>query len=417
MRPFISPASKEPGKCSGCGGNRYEKKRTREFENEIPICVSCGGHPKLFRVIYSVPIIDDDGFKKVERIKDFKDRRLSSASRADAFCSELIYFIEKDEAFDPRELGSEKEREAFLIKSCSDKYLSHHKASPTLTPAGYAKKERIVRLYIKPIFGDLTPRDMKFKTIKKRIDQKYLTPSVRNELLKELSPFLKWASTEGMIVGVPELPKKTKGKTFKASDFYNLKERNLVIGNIKKRSSKIAIMILANYTRRKSEVICLRWGDVNFKKREITFSRHISDGKGKTPSKELDGLKSSPESSLKYDFFPGLYEMLMELTPSLNPKELIFKNKKGDYLGKNVLYESWKRSAMDLIERDELKRFVDLHRGTRNSTLSALYQNGMAESILVELYGGDLKTMKEHYAKKDKQNLGKDWNTSEHLIQ
>lgn len=420
MKPFIAPATRT--KCSGCGGDQFQKKKSKEFENLMPSCLSCGKRPEVFRIGFLVPVIGGKGFRKLYRTTDHKGRKLDSPSRADAFCEYIREKLTIDgDDFDPRELGTREEREFFLVKNCSDAYLEFHKSrtkkrDSALTPGGYAKKERLMRCHIKEIFGEFTVKELTYQVINRKLALSSLTDSVKSEVLTELSPFFKWACMEGLIKSSPELPKKPKGRKFKATDFYTLTERNLVINNIKKRNIKIAIMILANYTRRKSEVICLRWGDVNFKTREITFSRHVSDGKGKVPSKELKGLKSSPESFLKYDFFPGLYEMLMEMTPSLDPKELVFKNKNGEYIGKNVFYETWKRSVEDLINKLVLNKFVDLHRGTRNSTLSALFQNGVADSILVELYGGDMKTMKDHYAKKSKQNLGEGWKDSVHLI-
>lgn len=420
MKPFITSATRT--KCRGCGGARFEKKRSREFDNEVPICVDCKSRPTLFRVGFVIPKIGGEGFKKIFKTTDEKGRKLDTPSRADAFCEYVKEKISLEgDDFDPRELGTREEREYFLVKNCAAAYLAFHekrthRKESALTPGGYAKKERIVRVHIEELFGRFTIKELSYQVINRELAKSKVTDSIKSEILKELGPFFKWACMEGLIKNSPELPKKPKERKFIAADFYTLEERNLVINGIKKRNIKIAIMILANYTRRKSEVLCLRWGDVNFKKREITFSRHISDGKGKVPSKELKGLKSSPDKTLRYDFFPGLHEMLMELTPSLNPRDLVFKNKNGDYVGKNVLYESWKRSALELIEKDKLSKFVDLHRGTRNSTLSALYQNGMAESILVELYGGDMKTMKDHYTKKDKQNLGEGWKDSVHLI-
>lgn len=421
MKPFIAPATRS--KCSGCGGLQFVKKKNREFQNEIPSCLKCGERPELFRVAFSIPKIGGSGFKKIFKTTDQLGRKLDSASRADAFCEHVKDLIFKSgNDFDPRSIGTKDERDFFLIKNCTKSYLSFHKKRVSkigdnqLTPAGFAKKERICRLYLIPIFGEFTVKELTYRTINAILTKSDLSDSVKCEVIKELGPFFKWACMEGLILSIPELPKKPKSKRFVADDFYSIKERNLVIGNIKKRKIKIMIMILANYARRKSEVMCLRWGDVNFKTKEITFSRHISDGKGIIETKELAGLKSSPDKVLRYDFFPGLYEMLMEMTPSLNPSELIFKNKDGDYIGKNVLYDNWKKSALELIEKGSLKKFVDIHRGTRSSSISALHQIGISDEVLVELYGGDIKTMKDFYAKKNKQILGDVLINSVHLI-
>jgi integrase len=431
MKPYISPATR--AKCVDCNGMKFKKKKSREYINEIPRCISCGSTPNLFRVSFNTPIIGTNSIQLIQKTTDDTDKRLDTASRADSFCEFIKDKFAKDgNNFDPRTIGNKSQRNSLLIKNCMYQYLEYQKDrvgnsfSDKLTPGGYAKKERVVRLYMIPIFGEYSFSELSYQVLSKQLlSYKYvnrfskrvnLSDSIKTEIIKELGPIFSWAEIEGFTKYTPEFPKKIKSKKFKAADFYTLEERNLVINNIDKKEIRIAITILANYTRRKSEVICLRWGDINFKKREITFSRHISDGKGAVDSEELGGLKSSPDSSLKYDFFPGLYEMLMGLTPSLNNKELVFKGKSGEILGKNALYQEWSKSAKKLIMQKKLSKFVDLHRGTRNSTLSALFQNGVADSILVELYGGDMKTMKDHYAKKYKQNLGANWKESEHLV-
>lgn len=412
MKPFITSATRSY--CVSCGGGSFEKKKHRDYANTIPICAECGDRPNLYRVGFLMPVIGSDKkFKKYFKTQDQKGRKLTTPSLADQFCEFVKEKLEcNEDDFDPREIGTKNEREYFLIKNAGPIYLEFHKkrvGKSKITPAGYVKKERVMRLYITPVFGECSIKDLNYQVINRRLTKADFTDSILTETLKELRVFFKWAATEGLIRSIPELPKQPKQKKFKADDFYSLHERNLVIENIKDNQLKVAITILANYTRRKSEVECLRWGDVDFKKKEVTFSRHISDGRGEFGRQELDGLKSSPDKSLTFDFFPGLHQMLLTLNPSLNKTELIFKGKQGDYLGKNVLYDNWKRSAQELIKKGKLKKFVDLHRGTRNSTLSALYQDGKALEMLVELYGGDIKTLKEHYAKKNKQNTKGLW--------
>jgi integrase len=360
-----------------------------------------------------MPVVGTGQFKKQFKTKDQKGRKLNTPSLADSFCE---YIKEKldcnEDDFDPREIGTKEERDFFLVKNSGPSYLSFHKSrvgKDKITPAGYVKKERVMRLYILPTFGECSVKELNYQVINRRLAKADFTDSIQTETLKELRVYFKWAVIEGLIKAIPELPKQPKQKKFKAEDFYSMPERNLVISNIQDRKIQIAILIIANYTRRKSEVECLRWGDIDFKKKEIKFSRHLSDGRGDFGRVELDGLKSSPDKVLTFDFFPGLHTMLLELDINIVKSELVFKGKGGSYLGKNVLYDNWKKSALELIKRGKLAKFVDLHRGTRNSTLSALYQDGKALEMLVELYGGDIKTLKEHYAKKTKQNTKGIW--------
>lgn len=420
MKPFIQAATRTT--CYSCGNKSFKRKSVRGFENEIPTCSKCGDFPKMFRVTYFIPVIGGVGFDKLERTKDQNDKKLDSPAKADTFCEFIKKKISVEQSdFDPRELGTKSQREMFLVKNCIKDYKAEQeertskKGKKSLTPGGFRKKERVIRLYIEENFGNFSVKDITYQLVDKVLAKSDMTDSQIYETITELNVFLKWAAKESLIKGLPELPLRPKLKKFKATDFLTIQERNLVIRNIKSRKHQIAIMILANYTRRESEVYCLRWGDLDFKRREITFSRHISRGNKIVGDKEIPGLKSSPEKSLTFDFFPGLHEMLLELGPSLNPNELVFKNIRGEMWSKNVFYEAWTKSVDELIKAKKLTKKVDLYRGTRSSTLSGLLQNGVAKDVLAEFYGGDVKTMMEHYALKEKQNIGK-WENSLHLI-
>lgn len=416
MKPFIAPATRT--RCSGCGSTSFVKKRNKEFDNEIPSCVSCGERPELFRVAFVIPNIGGKGFKKIYKTTNHKGQKLDSPSRADAFCEYVREKISlKGGDFDPRELGTREEQDYFLIKNNSASYLkSFIDLIPVgkITPAGYAKKERVMRLYIVPLFGELSVKEVSYQVLNRAIVKPFIqndtgkikfTDSIKTETIKELSVFLKWCCTEGLIKTIPELPKKPKDRKFKPEELYNIEERDLVINNIKDVQARIAVSLLAVYTRRKSEVICLRWGDFNFKTDKITFSRHMSEGKGITETLELPGLKSSPDKSIKYNFFPGLKGMLFQLNPSLDPNELVFKGKKaGSYVHKNFFYEAWKESALELIKQKKLGKYCDLHRGTRSSTLTSLAEQGHSTSKLGQLYAGDEKTMNDFYIKQSIQN-------------
>lgn len=410
MKPSIFHGNR--AKCVDCSGAKFKRVQLSEFENLMPKCINCNGWPNLFRVIFQLPVIESDEFKDIHRTKNEKNESLTKASRADAYCEYIRKAISLSGGqIDPRELGTKEERALFLVKNCAKSYLEFHAKrlsvkSGKITPGGLSKKERIMRLYIIPLFGEYTIKDVTPPVIKNKISKADLNDSVKTELLKELSPFFKWACDESLLIAPPLLPKKPTEKTFKAQDFYTLEERNLVISNIKRRDLQIAIIIKALYTRRRCEILCLRWGDIDFKNRMIHFSRHISYGKKKSDDREIEGLKSSPGKSLKYTLASAIIPMLIEMTPSLDKGQLIFSSKRGEYLGQNSLYDAWTNSAKELIKQEKLNKLVDLHRGVRNSTLTGLHESGVTFELLGELYGGDMTTLKKHYALKKQQNIG-----------
>lgn len=422
MKPFIQAATR--AKCLECEHQKFLKKKKRGFENQMPVCEQCGDYPNLFRVTYSYPIVGGNSFQKTDKTIDQIGNRLDTPSRADAFCefvkSKLSPNVDDD--FDPRELGSKEEREFLLVKNCIKEYIKDQRErvdlsnEEHLTGGAYGKKEKVKRLYLVPLFGEYSVKQLNYQLISKVIKKSKHSDNTKRDIITELSVFLGWACEQSLIKAKPQLPKKPKIKTLKSDRIYSLSERNLVIRNIKNRKMQIAIMILANYTRRKSEITCLKWGSINFKNKKITFSSHTTDGPKGIGMREEKGLKSSPDSTLTFDFFPSLHEMLLELNPSLDPNELVFKNIRGKMWSKNVFYEHWMKSVKDLVKRKILTREVDLHRGTRNSTLTGGLESGMSFDVLVELYGGDIDTMKKHYLLKDKQNLGSDWQNSVHFV-
>lgn len=405
MSNFITSAFR--AKCTDCGSSSFKKKKTRYFSEPIPVCIGCEGEPSLYRVCFSFPKVGTNRTQKLFKTRNELGEPLDSIHKAYSFLEYVKNRVKQDgESFDPREFGTAAERDVFLVRNFANIYLDYHlkrMKRGEITPAGYAKKKILCRNHVIPLFGEYSLKQVNYSLVERVLAEGDRSQSSVREVLGELSPFLKYAAIKTLIQSVPALPKKPKLKTFKISDFYSIEERDLVIRNIKKRNHQIAITILAKYTRRKSEIECLRWKDFNFKTDEVIFRRHLSDGKGVVDRAEIVGLKSSPEKELVYDFFPGFREMLLELTPSLNGESLVFPGRNGNYIGKNVLTDAWNRSVDDLVSRRVLKKKVDLHRGTRNSTLSGLFESGIAENVLVELYGGDAATMKRHYAKKRKQ--------------
>jgi integrase len=435
MKPFITSATRAT--CSGCGGTRFEKKRNGDFVNEVPICVSCKGRPRLFRIGFSIPNVGGKGFKKIFKTTDEKGRKLDSASRADAFCEYVKSKISLNaDDFDPRELGTQDEQNSFIVKYNHVLYFKHLQnrvKKNELTPGGYVNIEKIFRLYIVPLFGDYSVKDINYQLVnqilrnklvrKKDNSEVELSDSVKRTILTYMNTYHCWCVEEGLIKTVPILPKRPKGNKAKKGNLYTIAQRDLVINNIinancklkdpvkledqkrRYRIIQIAIMIEAAYANRDGEVIPLKWGNINFKNRTITIDAHLSDDRGLLDPKKnkkdtrsvIEGLKSSPEAKLVYSFFPGLYGLLMELGPSLNPEKLLFEGKDGGYLARNATYDAWARSAKDLVDRDILPFYVDLHRGVRTSTLNDLRKKGHSVESVAGLHGGDQKTVEDFY--------------------
>tara|TARA_Y100000780_G_C13688415_1_gene418534 strand:+ start:2646 stop:3911 length:1266 start_codon:yes stop_codon:yes gene_type:complete len=408
MSVFITYATRT--KCKKCGSKKFFQVEDEDDGHNIPQCAKCFvGKPLLYRVGFSIPELGTNRFKKVFKSKNEVGERLDTLTKAKNYKSFIENKLKKEGLnFDPREIGTESERKIFVIEFLSQEYVKYQYKrlkKEQITPGGLAKKLGILKNQVIPIFGKCNVKQINHSLVERYLMNAVVSDSMYNEIIKELRAILNFAAVNTLIQAVPPLPKLQRQKTFKVEDFYTEAERNLVIGNIKKRSHQIAILMLTHYVARQSEIRCLRWKDINFKYETISFSRHISEGKGLARTQELDGLKSSPEAKLIYPFFPGLREMLIEMTPSLSGEDLVFQGRGGNYLGKNVLWSAWTRSVDDLIEKKQLNKKVDLHRGTRSSTLSILLEKGHSMQELNELYGGNLRTMEKHYAKRKMQNV------------
>lgn len=402
MKPFITAATRSV--CRKCGHAKFDRILDDEDGHQIPLCAKCKkGKPKKYRVVFSLPVLGSNKFKKYGKSKNEIGETLDTLTRAKNFKSYIENKIKKEGAnFDPRELGSEEERRIFYIKNLAPYYLTEQNKRVKrgeLTPGGMRKIERVVRLYIVPIFKNYHLKSLTTPIIKREITKSGASPSVCAEIVKVFGPFLGYAVELGLIQARPSLPSYQKQRTYKAKDFYTKSEQSLVIQGIQNKKHRMAITMLAKYSARKSEIECLTWGDIDFKRETVKFNKHVSE------KEIIPGLKSSPEKCLIYPFFPGLREMLVDMVPSLNKGDLVFPGRKGNLMGKNALWKAWTGSVDRLIKEKKITKKVDLHRGTRSTTLSALYEKGISVEELAELYGGDIRTMMKHYAKKEVQNV------------
>lgn len=406
MKPFLMADGK--AKCKSCGHDKFKKLVDVDDGENFYLCEKCEvGKPTKYRVIYYAPIKGTDKFKKRYMYTNLLDEPLDSLLKA----KNLVHYIKEKikregRYFDVRELVK-SERQKLYVKGQIPIYMEEQKKRlkfGDLSPGGMRKIERIIRLYIEPIFGDYNITHLDTPLIKREITRARVKTSVAEEISKILSAFLGFAVDQGVITERPKVPRFKKAKTYKHNDFYSLEEQSLVIGNIKNKKHRVAITILAKYSARKSEVEPLTWGDIDFRRETIRFNKHVSVGE------VIPGLKSSPDKTLIYPFFMGLKELLMEVGISFDKSALIFGGKSGKLMGKNALWKSWTDSVNQLIHAGKLNKKVDLHRGTRSTTLSALYEKGFSAQELAELYGGDVNTMLKHYAKKEVQNVA-------HLLQ
>lgn len=422
MSCFVTAATR--AKCRDCGGTSFKKYYDRRLKENIPICSDCDGDPNKYRVAYTIK--QNGKSQKIYRASNLSGESLDDPVKAIAFLNFVKEKIKDDgDSFNIKTVGTSTQKKSLLIKNYMKNYLLEREGdveNGTLTPGGY-DDINLNCSYIVEIFGEyeigkitysLVQKELakaKMKSVNKRTKRRdRLSQARKRAIVHAFKVVLKYASREGDINGVPELPVyKNITTSSKKQKFYNLKEVELILNNIKHPTAKVALFIIATYAKRRGEVECLTWGDVCFDSETISFNKHIS--RGKLGHKVLPGLKSSPEKELVYSFHRDVKKALMQMaTISLDYNELIFKSPKGKMLAKNFLYNEWRESVEELMQKKKrngkpvLDRYFDVHRGLRSSVLTSLSENGVSEDKVGELYGGDRRTLRKHYIKTQKQN-------------
>lgn len=419
MSCFVAAAFK--ASCKDCGLKSFETVFDRRLKAKIPVCKECGGDPTVYRVGYTITGKGED--RKRFRTKNNLGEKLDSPFKATAYLQYVREKIKEDgEDFDPRTVGTNKERESLLVKNFALKYMENRESDledGSLTPGGMKKIKSAFKHYIIPIFGNFELKRISYGLVKQELSRahmynnskKLMNANAKKKVIGALSPMLKYASRIGEIQGVPELPKFNQVKTFKSNELYSFDEVNLIISNVKNRKAQIALTIMATYGRRTGEIVSLRWNDIDFKNKTIAFNKHTSDGGKEYGNHVIDGLKSSPEAEAKFKFKEHIGNLLIEMVPSVNGEDLIFAGRRGNLVGKNFLYDHWRKSVFELMKKRGtggvplLTKYCDVHRGCRNSIFTAHAESGVSEDSLAELYAGDRRTLRKHYIKKSTQNL------------
>lgn len=418
MSCFITSAFKT--NCRDCGHTGFDVIYDRRLKSRVPICTKCDGDPKMYRVAYVINTLE--GKKKRFRTRNNLGERLDSAVKATNFLNYVREKIEEEgEFFDVRSVGTKKEREELLLVNLYKDYLLTREAdldNEEISPGGLKKINRYFNNYIVPIFGRCEVKRINYNFVFKTLEKtrmvsdarKNISLDMKNQIVSALLPFLKYCSREGIISGVPELPKyKTKTK-FKKEDFYNFEEIKLILKNITNKKAKLGLILCSVFAKRRCEIECLKDTDFNFKKSTITFNKHRSDGGKEFGSRVIPGLKSSPEAEVTYKMEPELCMLVREYIADNNIKdEFLLRGRNGKMVGKNFLLNHWSEAVKKLMnERDEdgnqlISKYCDVHRGTRSSVLTEHANNGASNSSLAELYAGDIRTLMKFYVRKNKQ--------------
>lgn len=392
----------KPNKCTNCGG-KFAQVKTPEYPVPVPRCVSCNYPPVKLRVSFNIP---GQGRKPIRK---YKGKRLTTLSMA-VSCLEDIRQGILQKNLDVTQFMSSKDSEGHKTKAYLDLYLEkQRKAQLKGRCAGASVKstESLVRLYLKPYFGEMFITDITYAHLDDFMSVWKPDTSERqkSKALEVLRPVLKEARKSIPSMVMPEFPPLVKSK--QTTERITDEEQWKVFDHVRNHRAAIGMCLI--YGLRPCEVRALQWNDINWKTMQFTISRHFSEcenGKGTYGKKKqillMPGRKSAYEgegstASLTLDIFPDFLDLLREIPRSLDSTDFVFGKRKGIPLYESAMRKEWNRARDDA----GIKK-ISFYCGTKHSTFTHLHNQGGVDMDTLKNFAGhtDPRTTAK-YAKGD----------------
>lgn len=249
----------------------------------------------------------------------------------------------------------------------------------TVANTTYINYANMVQKHIMPYFNALNLKltEVKPMHLQSYVSQK-LTEISPNTALKQLSLIrtaMQDAFINDLILSNPADKVKKPKKTKPQSSFYNAEELTHLLETAKGTEMEVPIFLAVMFGLRRSEVVGLRWSDIDFIKKTLTVNGSVTRYcDGGTCVDRYDGtLKTdASHSTFKLNnsvcgYFKNLYEHNMNLISNVDDyKEFICVNEIGERLKLDYITHKFSK----LLEQNELRhiRFHDL----RHSALTLL---------------------------------------------
>lgn len=376
------------GTCP-CGGTFSEKQKLKNLE--YPVCNKCQDTPKLFRIRAKVvdmnnqdKYIDVRHAQNGERLKDIID------------CLSTLKQIENEietGTFDIRRYDSLASRESYLFKNFSKSYIKHYEfklGRGEISPAGFRNKKKYVKVLSK-FFDDFDIAAINVPLIhefKNSFTDKFRT---RDLALGELKALLNHAHKFEVVHKVPKFDLVPSSR--KRAEIISLDVAEKIIESIPDPKYRLMIKLLSIYPVRPSELRAIKWSDVSFFDRTVTFQRHFSD------DKVIEGRKSvskGEKSVLVYPLVPELESYLKEAVRPLRDN-FIFTGKENDFVSENCLARAWRKATKDLgLPPHQLYEL-------RHARLSRIAEQSNGDIVKMMKVSGHTnpKTLMERYIRSD----------------
>ncbi|MBD5443927.1 MAG: site-specific integrase [Lachnospiraceae bacterium] len=252
---------------------------------------------------------------------------------------------------------------------------------PLLKATTYDNYISMLNCHIIPYFNErkLKLTDVKPMHLQDYINQK-LTRVSSNTVRKHFS-LIKTAMQDAVIndfiVSNPAYKVKMPKKAKPQHDFYTADELKRLLTASKGTELEVPIFLAAMFGLRRSEVIGLRWKDIDFNNKTLTINgsvtRHCIDGKWVDVYDDTLKTDASHSTFALNDYvcgyFQNLYEHNMNLISNVDDyKEFVCVNEVGEILKLDYITHKFNK----LLQQNELRhiRFHDI----RHSALSLLSQ-------------------------------------------
>ena len=215
----------------------------------------------------------------------------------------------------------------------------------TIIPCFAQKKKTLISLYLTPYFKGVDINHIDRIKIKKFKDSWADKIPTRNQSLGELKRILNYALEYDYIKVVPKFDRIPKSRERqKVASIATIRE---VLPYVFDEYYSRMFHLLEIYPIRPCELRCLRWKDIDIKKRKLTVQRHLSDGI------ELDGRKSiaadneNGKGKITYPITDSALLVISGLTRSINKNDLLFSSKRGiqKFISHTVLPNHWRAAC------------------------------------------------------------------------
>lgn len=371
------------GNRCDCGGSFISYESMKGYD--IPCCNNCGENPNLYKI--HARISDDANNKKTVVIRNSQDnKRLRDWVDVVTTLKRINQEINEG-VFDYRRYSSAMSKKNLLFENyIKQKYIPYYerksliKGKEGISPGGLRKKKSLIKNHLEPYFKGIDINSINRVMIKKFKDSYVDKFRTRDLALGELKRILNYALEYEDIKTIPLFEPIPKAKQRKSvASISTIRE---VLPLVDDEYYYKLFKICETYPIRPCEVRCLRWKDINFRKRTITIQRHLSDGVEMDGRKSIDIDSESGKGSITFPLTDDVVMILKSVQRSINKDDLVFPSKRDreKFISHTVLPDHWskacKKAGVEYFEPYEIKHAkafeITTQTGNLKSTMDAL---------------------------------------------